>query len=47
MLQDVNLKPNSVTLEDVQEISKVIFQEGKKVIQNMQKETGKITPNKN
>ena len=25
-LQDVNLKPNSVTPEDIQEISKVIYQ---------------------
>ena len=33
--QDVTLKPNSVT-PDIQDISKVIFQEGKKVLQNMQ-----------
>ena len=33
--------------EDIQEISKVIFQEGKKAIQNMQKEIDKITTNKN
>ena len=46
-LQDINLKPNSVTPEDIQEILKVIFQEGKKVIQNMQKEIDKITTNKN
>ena len=44
-LQDVNLKPNSVTPEDVQEISQVISQEGKKVIQNMKKEIEKITTN--
>ena len=47
MLQDVNLKPNSVTREDIQEISKLIFQEGKKVIQNMQREVDKITIEKN
>ena len=33
--------------EDIQEISKVISQEGKKVIQNMQKEVEKFTTNKN
>ena len=46
-LQDVNLKPNSMTPEEIQEISKLIFEEGKKVIQNMQKEIDKITTNKN
>ena len=46
-LQNVNLKPNSVTPEDIQEISKVIIQESKKAIQNMQKEIDKITTNKN
>ena len=46
-LQDVNLKPNSVMLEDIQEISKVIFQESKNVIQNMQREVDKIIVEKN
>ena len=46
-LQDVNLKLNSVMLEDIQEISKVILQESKKAIQNMQKEIDKLTTNKN
>ena len=46
-LQDVTVKPNSVTPEDIQDISKVIFQEGKKVLQNMQNEIEKITIDKN
>ena len=37
------MKPNSVTPEDIQDISKVIFQEGKKVLQNMQNKIDKIT----
>ena len=36
-----------MTPKDIEEISKVISQEGKKVIQNMQKEIDKITTNKN
>ena len=36
-----------MTLEDIQEISKVISQESKNAIQNMQKEIDKITTNKN
>ena len=47
MLQDVTLKPNSVTPEDIQEISKVILQESKKAIQNMQREVDDITTDKN
>jgi len=46
-LQDVTLKPNSVTPEGIQDISKIIFQEGKKVLQNMQREIDKITTDKN
>jgi len=47
MLQDVTLKTDSVIPEDIQEISKVILQESKKAIQNMQKEVDKITADKN
>ena len=47
MLQDVTLKPNSVTPEDISDISKVISHEGKKVLQNMQNEINKITIDKN
>ena len=43
----MNLKPHSVMPEDLEEISKVNFQEGKKAIQNMQREVGKITTDKN
>ena len=46
-LQDVTLKPNSVTPEDISDISKVISHEGKKVLQNMQNEIDKITIDKN
>lgn len=46
-LQDVTLKSNSVAPEDIQEISKVIHQESKKAIQNMQREVDKITIDKN
>ena len=45
-LLEVTLKPNSVTPKDIQEISKLIQQESKKVIQNMQKEIDKITVEK-
>jgi len=44
---DVTLKPNSVTPEDIQDISKVIFQEGKKALQNMQNKIDKITVDRN
>ena len=47
MLQDVTVKPNLVTPEDMLEISKVILQESKKAIQNMQREVDKITTEKN
>jgi len=46
-LQDITLKVDSVTPKDIQDISKVIFQEGKKVLQNMQRKVDKITTDKN
>ena len=46
-LQDVTLKRNSVMPVDISDISKVISQEGKKVLQNMQNEIDKITVDKN
>ena len=46
-LQDFTLEPNSVTLEDIPDISKVISQEGKKILQNIENEINKITVDKN
>ena len=41
------MKLNSVIPEGVLDISKVIFQEGKKLLQNMQRKVDKITADKN
>jgi hypothetical protein len=46
-LQDVTLEPDSVTQEDLKDISKVILQENQKSMQNMQKEIDKIITDKN
>lgn len=40
------MKPNSIVPEDILDISKVIFQEGKKLLQNMEKKIDKITAKK-
>ncbi len=46
-LHDIIVKPNSITLEDIQDISIVIFQESKKILQNIQNEIDKIIADRN
>ena len=46
-LQDSTLESNPVTSEDFKDISKVILQENKKSMENMQKEIDKIITDKN
>jgi hypothetical protein len=46
-LQDTTSEPDSVTLEDFKDISKLILQENKKSMQNTQKEIVKIIIDKN
>jgi hypothetical protein len=45
-LQDTTSTPDSVTLEDFNDISKVILQENKKVMKRMQKEFDKVIEDK-
>lgn len=44
---DITLELDSITLEDIKNISKVTLQENKKLMQNMQKEVGKTITDKN
>jgi len=44
---DVTLKADFITPEDIKDISKIIIQETRKSIQNMQKEVDKTITNKN
>jgi hypothetical protein len=45
-LQDTTSEPDSVTLEDFNDISEVILQENKKAMQRMQKEFDEVIKNK-
>ena len=47
MLQDVTVKPNSLTPEDKLDITRVVLPESKKTIQYFQREVDEITTNKN
>ena len=47
MLQDVTVKPNSLTPEDILDITTVVLPESKKAIQYLQREVDEITTNKN
>ena len=47
MLQDLTVKSNSLTPEDILDITRVVLPESKKEIQYLQREVEKIKTNKN